>query len=316
MMAASIRDAVGSTPLVQLSRLTPHDGADVYLKLEYLNPGGSHKARAARTMLDDLERRGLLIPQSGQTLVVATGGNLGICVTIFARSDYHVVLVVPDTYSSRRVELLRALGAEVVLAKTDAPSGRLSHANLALRLQLQHPDWVPIDQFVDPMNADGHRSTGHELLEASDQGIDFFVGGVGSGGSITGIGEVLKEAAPTTSVIAVQPAGCNVPADHFVPHSIEGLAVGLLPPTLNLKVIDLWVSVTLAEAQETVLRLLREEGIAVGPSTGANVYAALRIAATAPGARVVTLAYDGLHNYLDEGCNLQASSLIEGPTSA
>ncbi|MGH2709180.1 MAG: PLP-dependent cysteine synthase family protein, partial [Actinomycetota bacterium] len=294
---ASIRDAVGSTPLVHLGGPRRDGGAEVYLKLEYLNPGGSHKARAARAMLTDLERRGELVPGSGQTLVVATGGNLGICTTLFAGSDYHVVLVVPDTYSPRRVELLRALGAEIVVAETDPDSGRLSHTNLALRLQLQHPDWMPIDQFVDPMNAEGHRSTGYELLAApSGRRIDFFIGGVGSGGSITGIGEVLKEANPRTSVVAVQPAGCDILADRFVAHSIEGLAVGLRPPGLNLEVIDRWVSVTMAEARAAALRLLREEGIAVGPSTGANVHVALRIAAVAaPGARIVTLAYDGLH---------------------
>src|SRR2546430_15493752 len=147
MLVGSIRDAVGSTPLVQLSRLSARIDADIYLKLEYLNPGGSHKARAARAMLVGLERRGVLIPGSGQTLVVATGGNLGICTAIFAAGAYSVVLVVPDTYAARRVELLRALGAEVIMAKTDPGSGRLSHANLALQLQLRHPDWVPIDQF-------------------------------------------------------------------------------------------------------------------------------------------------------------------------
>lgn len=306
MVGPSIRAAVGSTPLVPLRRLAPR-GVDILLKLEYLNPGGSHKSRAARAMLVNLEQRGVLIQGSGQTLVVATGGNLGICTTIFAAGLYHIVLVVPDTYSERRIELLRALGAEVVLAETDPHSARLSHTSLALKLQLQHPDWVPIDQFVDPMNADGHRSTGQEVLRAQgDRTIDVFVGGVGSGGSITGIGEVLKEANPATEVIAVQPVGCDVPADRFVSHPIEGLAVGLLPPAMNVDIIDRWISVTPDDAQVTAQRLLREEGIAVGSSTGANVAVALRLAAAAPsGTCIVTLAYDGLQNYLDGGPSVE-----------
>jgi cysteine synthase A len=273
------------------------------VELELLNPGGSHKSRAARAMLEAYERRGVLVPGSGQTVVVATGGNLGTSTTIFAAGAYNVVLVVPDSYSARRVQLMRAMGAEVILAKTDSESGRLTHNVLALRLQLEHPDWVPIDQFVDPVNADGHRTTGHELLaERGGRPIDIFVGGVGSGGSITGIGEVLKEARQTTEVIAVQPTGCDVPADVFVAHPIEGLAVGLLPPALNLDIIDGWTTIMPEEAQATARRLLLEEGIAVGPSTGANVAVALRLAAEAsPGTCLVTLAYDGLQNYVDGG---------------
>ncbi len=312
MPADSIRDAVGSTPLVRLNRLSPPGGGAVFLKLELLNPGGSHKSRAAKAMIVALEQRGVLVPGSGQTIVVATGGNLGTATAIFAAGAYEVVLVVPDSYSARRVELLRALGADVVLAPTDPETGRLTHTALALRLQFRHPDWVPLDQFVDPVNADGHRPTGRELLaELGDRPVDAFVGGVGSGGSITGIGEVLKQARPSTVVVAVQPAGCDVPADVFVAHPIEGLAVGLLPPALNLEIIDRWVTVTVDEAQTTARRLLQEEGIAVGTSSGANVAVAVRLAAEAgPGSTIVTLAYDGLQNYVDGGAPAETGSRV------
>jgi cysteine synthase A len=302
-IAESILDLIGETPMVRLSRLAAKEWlqAELYLKLEYQNPGGSHKARIAHGMLLRAERRGDLTRGSGQTVLEPTGGNTGLGLAIACNIyGYKLVLVVPDNYSAEKQRLLRLYGATVILS--DSSRGNNSHGELAQELVLKHPDWVLLNQQRNPANPEIHRTTtAKEILSAfEDRRVDFFIGGVGTGGHITGIGEVLKKAWPSIKIIVVQPDGNDFRTRSFSPHRIQGLAVGLVPDNFNQKIVDDYITVSLAEALAAVRKLIQTEGIGIGISTGANIAACLRIARDAPGARIFCLAYDQVGQYLDE----------------
>jgi len=293
----SILDLIGQTPLVQLHRIVKPGSANVYAKLEAFNPGGSVKDRIALSMIRDAEERGVLKP--GGTIVEPTSGNTGIGLAMIAAArGYRLLLVMPETMSVERRMLMAAYGAEFVL--TPGPLGMKGAIEEAKRLVQENPDYFMPQQFENPANPRIHRrTTALEILEQMPQ-IDAFVGGVGTGGTITGVGEILKERRPEVQVIAVEPAASPVLSGGAPgPHKIQGIGAGFVPPVLNREVIDRVVQVSNDDALETGRRLAKEEGILAGISSGAAVYAALQIAAQlGAGKNVVVVAPDTGERYL------------------
>jgi cysteine synthase A len=300
-IADSVLDAIGHTPVVRLSRLEPDLGRELLVKLELLNPGGSHKVRIALNMILAAERDGELTRGSGQTIIESTGGNTGIGLAIAAAVfGYRLVLVIPDNYSPAKQRLLRGYGAEVRLS--DHTLGNNSHAELALRLLFDNPDWVMLNQQANPANPAIHETTTAVEITAAlgDRPPDALVAGVGTGGHLTGVGRVLRRGNPDLRIVAVQPEGCSLRQNRFVGHAIQGLAVGLVPAVLDLSLISEEQQVSFDDARAMMRRLMRAEGLAVGISSAANLVAACRVARSLPvGARVLTFAYDGVHDYLD-----------------
>jgi cysteine synthase len=296
----SVLDAIGNTPVVKLGRFAADLGRDIYAKLEYLNPGGSHKARIALNMVLDAERQGVLARHTGQTLVEATGGNTGIGLAMAsAVLGYRLVLVIPDNYSQAKQRLLRAYGAQVILS--DHRRGNNSHNELAMRLLLRNPDWIMLNQFVNPANPAAHEDhTAQEIIATFGGDLpDAMVAGIGTGGHLTGIGRVLRKHKPDMRIAAVVPEGCSILEDRFVTHAIQGLAVGIVPDILDTGLIDDEIAVSGDEAVAMMGRLMRTEGLAVGVSSAANAVAAARYAGQLPaGAKVLTFAYDGIQEYL------------------
>lgn len=304
MIADCVIDLMGKTPIVRLSRLAAACGVDaeLFLKLEFLNPGGSHKARIAHNMVLRAEARGDLIRGSGQTIIEPTGGNTGTGLAIACKIfGYRLVVVMPDNYSLEKRKLLSLYGARVVLS--DSSRGGNSHGELAQALLLRNPGWVMLNQQRNPANPEVHyRCTAEEILaDFADRPIDLFVGGVGTGGHVTGISRRLKSSWPSIQVVAVQPEGCDLETGRFVQHRIQGLAVGLVPDNFDISVVDGFVSVTYDEARSALLQLLDHEGIGVGLSTGANIAACMRLARE-PGRRprILCCAYDQITGYVDE----------------
>jgi cysteine synthase len=298
MIYADAVATVGHTPLVELSRLARGLPGRLLAKLEYRNPGGSVKDRVAVAMIDDAEQRGVL--RSGMTIVEPTGGNTGIGLALVAAvRGYGLVLTMPDTMSVERLALLRQLGAEVVLTAGILMSDAVDAAR---RLVASRDDAVMLDQFSNPANAGIHRrTTAVELWEDSDGAVDVFVCAVGTGGTITGVGEVLKKHNPNVRVVAVEPAGSALlSGGEPGPHQMPGIGVGFIPPILNRAILDEIIVVTDEEAFSSARRLAREEGIVAGVSSGAAVHAALRIAARpeSEGAVVVTLIPDTGERYI------------------
>lgn len=302
-VAESLLDLLGNTPIVRLARLARREGlnGELLLKLEFQNPGASHKARIAVNMIRRAEARGDLVPGSGQTILEPTGGNTGLGLAIAANLlGYRLVLVIPDNYSQVKRRKVRLFGAQVVLS--DSSTGSNSHGELARAIQLANPEWVLLNQQANPANPAAHEAaTGPEILEAlGDTPLDFFVGGVGTGGHLSGVGRVLKRRWPEVRVVAVQPEGCDLAAGTFDFHRIQGLAVGLVPANFDPRVVDDYVSVTDVQAARGVQALIDCEGIGAGLSTGANIEACMFLARRHPGARILSLAYDRVDEYLDE----------------
>lgn len=302
LVASSVLDLIGYTPLLELRRLTAGLDRTIYLKLELLNPGGSHKVRIALNMVLAAEHEGLLVRGSGQTILEPTGGNTGTGLAMVAALlGYRLVLVIPDNYSPAKQQLLRAFGHQVVLS--DHRLGGNSHGEKAMELQFEHPDWVMLNQQSNPANPAMHdRTTAVELLAAFPGGLpDVMVAGVGTGGHLTGVGRTLRRHRPDLRIVAVAPPGCSYQQNTFTTHRLQGLAVGLVPANLDVGLIDDELVVDEDEAATMMRTIMRTEGLAVGPSSAANVVAALRCArACPPGARILTFAYDSAHDYLDQ----------------
>ena len=299
-IAGSVLELIGRTPMVRLARLPAPGGAAVAAKLESVNPGGSVKDRIAAAMIEDAERRGLLRP--GATIVEPTSGNTGIGLAVVAAvRGYRLILTMPEDMSVERQRLLARFGAEVRL--TPAIEGMSGAVYAAEELMREHPDWFMPQQFQNPANPDVHRrTTALEILEATGGKLDAFVAGVGTGGTITGVGEVLKQKVPGVRVIAVEPAGSPVlSGGRFRPHAIHGIGASFVPGVLNRDVIDRIVPVRDEDALEWSRRLAREEGLLVGVSAGAAVFAACAVAAElAAGQLVVTLLPDTGERYLSQ----------------
>ena len=296
--AHNVLELIGATPMVRLSRVVGEDAAEVWGKLEATNPGGSVKDRIALAMIEAAEEQGLLA--KGGTIIEPTSGNTGIGLAMVAAyKGYKLIVTMFDTASRERRLQMQAYGAEVVL--TPAAEGMRGAIDKALELKREHPDYFLPQQFMNAANPEIHRhTTGREILEQLDGRIDAFVAGVGTGGSLTGVGEVLKEALSTVRVIAVEPAGSPVLSGGRAGFSyIEGIGAGFVPPILNREVIDEVRVITDDDAYEMARRLAREEGLLVGISAGANAYIAAQVAREmGVNARVVTILCDSGLRYL------------------
>ena len=297
-IAGSVLDLVGNTPIVRLRRVVKPGGAAVIAKVESVNPGGSVKDRIAVAMVEDAERRGVLRP--GATIVEPTSGNTGIGLAMVAAvKGYRLILTMPDDMSVERQRLLSRFGAEIQL--TPAIEGMTGAVYAATELCREHPDYFMPQQFQNPANPDIHRrTTALEILEGTEGRLDVFVAGVGTGGTLTGVGEVLKEKVPGIRVVAVEPARSPVLAGGKArPHGIQGIGASFVPGVLNRAVIDEIVHVRDEDATGMSKRLAREEGLLVGISAGANVFAAAALAASLPPERLVlTVLPDTGERYL------------------
>jgi cysteine synthase A len=297
-VADSVLDLIGATPLVRLHRLPKPGSATVLAKLEAANPGGSIKDRIALAMVEDAERRGVLEP--GATVVEPTSGNTGIGLAMVAAvKGYRLILTMPDDMSEERRRLLARFGAEIHL--TPAIEGMTGAVHAAQELCRAHPDYFMPQQFQNPANPGVHRrTTALEILEATGGRLDAFVAGVGTGGTITGVGEVLREKVGGVRIVAVEPARSPVLAGgKFGVHAIQGIGASFVPGVFNRAVVDEIVPVRDEDALTTALRLTREEGLLVGVSAGANVWAAVGVAERLGRDRVVvTVLPDTGERYL------------------
>jgi len=297
-VAGSVLELVGGTPLVRLNRIPKAGGAAVLAKVESLNPGGSVKDRIAVAMIEDAERRGMLKP--GATVVEPTSGNTGIGLAmVCAVRGYRLILAMPDDMSVERQRLISRYGAEIHL--TPAIEGMSGAVFAAQELCKDHPEYFMPLQFENKANPEAHRrTTALEILEATEERIHAFVAGIGTGGTITGVGEVLKERIPAVRVIGVEPARSPVlSGGHARPHGIQGIGASFVPGVLNRGILDEIIPVRDEDATTTARRLAREEGLLVGISSGANVWAACQVAGKMPADRVVvTVLCDTGERYL------------------
>ena len=297
-IADSVLDLVGNTPLVRLHRVTPEGSAEVLVKLDSLNPGGSIKDRIALSMIEDAEAGGELKP--GDVIVEPTSGNTGIGLAMVAAvKGYRLILTMPEDMSVERRKLLSRFGAELVL--TPAIEGMSGAVFAAQELVEKHGYFMP-QQFNNPANPEVHRrTTAREIMKATDGRLDAFVAGVGTGGTITGVGEVLKEHDPKLLVVAVEPAVSQVLAGGKAgtPTGIQGIGASFVPSVLNREIYDELIAVSDEDAYAMTARLTKEEGLLVGVSSGANVVAALQVAEQlGQGKRVVTVLPDTGERYL------------------
>ena len=287
---------VGGTPLIRLSRLSPEGGAEVLGKLEAVAPGGSVKDRPALAMILAAEKSGELA--KGDTLVEATSGNTGISLAMIAAvRGYQCVIVMPSDMSVARRDILKAYGAEVIL--TDAEEGMAGAVSAAEKLIDERSAFMP-SQFDNPANPDSHaETTAKEIFEDCGGKLDAFVAGVGTGGTITGVARALKPRIPNLRCVAVEPRASSVLSGGRPGlHGIQGLGAGFHPNVLDLELVDDIVTVTDLAADRMMRRLSREEGLLVGPSSGANVHAAREVARRMkPGQRVVTILCDHGERY-------------------
>ena len=275
-VAQSVSELIGKTPIVKLNRIVESDSADIYLKLEFMNPGSSVKDRIALAMIEDAEKKGLL--KEGDTIIEPTSGNTGIGLAMVAAAKgYKAILVMPETMSIERRNLLRAYGAELVL--TPGPEGMGGAIRKATELAKEHGYFIP-QQFKNQSNPEIHRlTTGPEIIEQMGDQLDAFIAGIGTGGTITGAGEVLKEAYKDIKIYAVEPADSPVLSGGKPgPHKIQGIGAGFVPETLDVEVYDEIIQVKTEQAFEYARRVAKEEGILVGISSGAVIYAATEIA--------------------------------------
>ncbi|MBE5109011.1 cysteine synthase A [Bacillus thuringiensis] len=275
-VAQSVSELIGKTPIVKLNRIVESDSADIYLKLEFMNPGSSVKDRIALAMIEDAEKKGLL--KEGDTIIEPTSGNTGIGLAMVAAAKgYKAILVMPETMSIERRNLLRAYGAELVL--TPGPEGMGGAIRKATELAKEHGYFIP-QQFQNQSNPEIHRlTTGPEIVEQMGDQLDAFIAGIGTGGTITGAGEVLKEAYKDIKIYAVEPADSPVLSGGKPgPHKIQGIGAGFVPETLDVEVYDEIIQVKTEQAFEYARRVAKEEGILVGISSGAVIYAATEVA--------------------------------------
>ena len=272
-----ITDLIGKTPLLELETVSKNTGATVLGKLEYFNPAGSVKDRIAKAMIDDAEAKGVLKPNS--VIIEPTSGNTGIgLAAVAAARGYQVILTMPETMSIERRNLLKAYGAKVVL--TEGVKGMKGAIEKAQELAAENAHSFIPSQFTNSANPKIHYdTTGREIWEDTDGKVDIFVAGVGTGGTVSGVGEYLKSKNPNVQVVAVEPAGSPVlSGEKPGPHKIQGIGAGFVPETLNIAVYDEVIKVTNEDAFETGRALAKKEGLLVGISSGAAVWAASELA--------------------------------------
>ncbi len=297
MRAATILETIGNTPHVRINRLFDRS-VEVWLKLERANPGGSIKDRIGLSMIEDAERRGVIKP--GTVIIEPTSGNTGIGLAMVAAvKGYRLILVMPESMSIERRRIMTAYGAELDL--TPREKGMPGAIERARELIAKTPgSWMP-QQFENPANAEIHRrATAQEILADFPEGFDYLITGVGTGGHITGVAEVLKQKFPKLKAFAVEPAkSAVISGGSPSPHKIQGIGAGFIPAILNTKVLDGTIQVTEEEAFAYAVRAAKEEAIFVGPSSGATLAAvAKKIPEVPKGSRVLTFCYDTGERYL------------------
>lgn len=298
----SVTDLIGDTPLVRLNRLVPAGSAEIYVKLEYQNPGASVKDRIAVSMIEEAEKRGEIKP-GVTTIVEPTSGNTGIGLAMVAAAKgYRAILVMPETMSMERRNLLRAYGAELVL--TPGSEGMNGAVKKAEEIASQNKDYFMPQQFKNQDNVKIHReTTGPEIVEAInslDGKLDAFVAGIGTGGTITGAGEVLKKHFPSIKIVAVEPAASPILSGGKPgPHKIQGIGANFIPDILNREIYDQVITIENEEAFDTARAAARQEGILCGISSGAAIKAALQVAKElGEGKRVVAVVPSNGERYL------------------
>lgn len=297
----SLTELIGNTPLLSLTNYNKKHApnAEIIVKLEYFNPAGSVKDRIGKALIEDAEQKGFLKP--GSVIIEPTSGNTGIgLASVAAAKGYRVILTMPETMSIERRNLLKAYGAELVL--TEGAKGMKGAIAKAEELAKEIPNSFIPGQFVNPANPAIHRATtGPEIWKDTDGKVDIFVAGVGTGGTVTGVGEYLKSQNPNVKIVAVEPADSPVLSKGVAgPHRIQGIGAGFVPDTLNTKVYDEVVTVEIDNALSTVKELAKNEGLLVGISSGAAVYAATQLASRPEnkGKVIVALLPDTGERYL------------------
>ncbi|WP_066505612.1 cysteine synthase A [Abyssisolibacter fermentans] len=293
----SIEELIGNTPIIKLNKVVEEDIADVYVKLEWFNPGSSIKDRVALNMIENAEKEGKIKP--GDTLIEPTSGNTGIGLAMIGASKgYNIIMVMPENMSIERQKLLKAFGADIIL--TPAALGMDGAINKAKKLADENNYFMP-QQFSNPDNPDIHRkTTALEIIDALGTDIDAFVAAVGTGGTLTGCSEVLKERIPKIEIVAVEPMNSAVlSGEKKGAHKIQGIGAGFIPDVLNTEIIDEIEKITDDEALEMARRVAKEEGILVGISTGASITAAIKVAKKlGKGKKVLTISPSCGERYL------------------
>lgn len=300
MMYNNVLDMIGATPVLKLNKLVKGDMADIYVKLEKFNPAGSIKDRAALGMIEKAESLGLL--KEGFTIVEPTSGNMGIALAMIGRiKGYEVIIVMPDTMSIERRNLIKAYGAQLVL--TDGSKGMKGAINKAKEVASGKPSFFVPQQFTNIANPEKHYATTAEEIMQDVNDVDIFVAGVGTGGTITGVGRRLKEINQSIKIVAVEPEKSPVlSGGEPGPHKIQGIGAGFTPDIYDSSVVDEIIKISDEEAFEMAKLMASEEGILVGISTGANIAAAIKIAKrVGKGKKIVTVAPDGGEKYISMG---------------
>jgi cystathionine beta-synthase len=300
---SNVLEAIGYTPLVRLNRVGSEYPVEIYAKLEYMNPGGSVKDRIAWAMVCDAEKRGLIKP--GDTLIEPTSGNTGIGLAmVCAIRGYKLIICMPEKMSMEKQLTMEALGATIVRTPTTAAhDDPESNFGVAKRLQQEIPNSHILNQFWNDSNPLCHYSTtGCEILQQMENKVDYIVAAIGTGGTISGIAKKVKEELPTCQIVAADPEGSIMGGgDYIAPYQVEGIGYDFVPGTYHHQLVDRVVKTNDATTFELALRLIRDEGMLVGGSSGAAMQAALEVASTAPeGSRIVVIFADSIRNYMNK----------------
>lgn len=296
MINNNVLDMIGNTPMIKLNNI---GNSNLYVKLEKYNPAGSIKDRAAYYMVENLEKNGIL--KKGDVLVEATSGNTGIALSMIGSlKGYKVIIVMPETMSVERRTLMKAYGAKLIL--TDGSLGMKGSIEMMNKLLSENTNYISLKQFDNEYNPLAHYETTGVEIYNQVKDIDIFVCGVGTGGTISGVGKYLKEKNPNIKVVAVEPEGSPVISKNKKgSHKIQGIGAGFIPKNYNKNVVDEVMTITDEESYKGVRIMAQKEGILVGISSGANVYAALKLCEMYPDKKIVTVAPDGIDKYMSMG---------------
>ena len=296
MINNNVLDMIGNTPMIKLNNI---GNSNIYVKLEKYNPAGSIKDRAVYYMVENLEKNGIL--KKGDVLVEATSGNTGIALSMIGSlKGYKVIIVMPETMSVERRTLMKAYGAKLIL--TDGSLGMKGSIEMMNKLLSENTNYISLKQFENEYNPLAHYETTGVEIYNQVKDIDIFVCGVGTGGTISGVGKYLKEQNPNIKVVAVEPEGSPVISKNKKgSHKIQGIGAGFIPKNYNENVVDEVMTITDEESYKGVRIMAQKEGILVGISSGANVYAALKLCEMYPDKKIVTVAPDGIDKYMSMG---------------